>query len=148
MSENISETDQGIWQQIVDTQIFDQQPDQHVKKFIINMLTNYSNEEILGLQLDTSSIIDKENQYLCFFVACMFYHQHDGPRIIQRLVDDFQIDVNHIDKNGENCLTLGCWKNTNLDVIKYLINDLKMDINWMNNDGDNCLIGMSREQKS
>jgi NADH:ubiquinone oxidoreductase subunit E len=73
---------------------------------------------------------------ICFLAACMF---NNDPRLIDRLINDFKINFNHINHAGDNCLTLGCRYNENLGMIKYLTKDLKMDTSHTNNGGDNCL---------
>ena len=128
-----------LWDQIIGAACIDM-PENHcddnVKNFIISICSSDFDKE----SEDFNLITDKDQQILCFFAACMFNHSHDCSSIISKIIDVYQIDPHYVNNVGDNCLTLACWKNTNLDVIKYLINDLMMDINWKNNYENNCLI--------
>jgi hypothetical protein len=136
MCENIFDREK-IWQQVTETMVLGNHSDENVKNFIINMLINHFEEMTFDrTYLDTCSIKDKEIQHQCFFVVCMF---SPDPRIISKIIHNFQIDMNYVDDNDDNFLTLACWKNTNLEIIKYLINDLGSDTNHVNRNGDNCL---------
>jgi len=49
-------------------------------------------------------------------------------------------DPNYVNPNGDNCLTVGCWKKKNMEIIKYFICDLKMDVNHKDYLNNNCFL--------
>jgi hypothetical protein len=117
----------NLWD-ITETQILSE-CDDDVKKNIVDICSNHS----LGPMVQ----MDKKTQHVCFLAACM---SSNDLEFIDRMINDFKIDVNYLSDNGDNCLTLACRNNTNLEIIKFLINDLKMDQNHTNINGSNCLL--------
>jgi ankyrin repeat protein len=143
----IDENLQNLWNQILETNILGihhgYQCDDNVKKNIITICSVHHDEELM--EFDFDSITDKKNQMLCFFAVSMFNHSPNSPCIIRKIINAYQIDVNHTDDDGNNCLIMACSKNQNLEVIEYLINDLKMDINHVNYFGKSCLMSACHE---
>jgi NADH:ubiquinone oxidoreductase subunit E len=110
-------------------------------KRLIDMLKNCSEDQIFDPHSGISSLIhkitNKKAQYQCFYVACMC---NPDPGVIDRLIHDYQIDMNQINDDGENCLMMACHCNNNLKIIKHMAENLKIDINCTNNRGLDCLM--------
>ena len=143
MSDNVPDNvpdniPRNIWDNIVDILIIEEQLDDNAVEIFFSICSNRSEKLI---DFESLRSMDKKTRYICFFAACMCNHD---LKIIIRMINDFEIDINQIHRMGNNCLIYGCEYNTNLNIIKYLIKGLKMDINHTNNDGDNCLIAACR----
>ncbi len=57
---------------------------------------------------------------------------------IKYLIEECSMDPNIVNSDYDNALTLACWKNPNLHVIRYLV-DLGMDLYQQDIGNNNCL---------
>jgi len=60
--------------------------------------------------------------------------------IIKYLIEDYKININHLDNNLRNCLIYTCWFNPNINTVRYLIEECKMDINIRDCKNCNCIL--------
>ena len=56
------------------------------------------------------------------------------------MINIYHIDVNLINKYGDNCLLLAYSSNQNLEIIKFLITKQNMNVNFVNKNENNALI--------
>jgi hypothetical protein len=79
----------------------------------------------------------ENNPEYAYIKYILMHHDINVMTLTKKAFFDF--DIWRCTDNNDNCLTMACWQNTNLPVIKYLIEECKMDVNHINRDNDNCL---------
>jgi ankyrin repeat protein len=87
---------------------------------------------------------DVERNNMILNYACQ-YNKHAD--VIKWLVKN-GYDPNYVNRDGDNCLTVGCWKNKNVEMIKYFICDLKMDVNHKDYLNNNCFLAACMGSKN
>jgi hypothetical protein len=83
----------------------------------------------------------------CLELACQ---ANVNLMVIKYLVEECEMNVNHVNLYDDNCLIAACkckcnQGSANLAVIKYLVEECKMNLEHVNSSGDNCLTVACRE---
>ncbi len=80
--------------------------------------------------------IEDDNGENCLIVAC---YQNQNLETLKYLIDNLNLDINHLDQNSESCLVRLCEKCPDIKIIKYMIENFGADPLDKDIDGNNCL---------
>ena len=61
--------------------------------------------------------------------------------VIKYFVNELYIDINYVNKNGNNAFIYACFFNSSLEIIKFLVKQYNINLKkFMNNDKNTALL--------